>query len=134
MIGLETGVIEFGKTTIRVPHYRRVQRTRARGRPGMPPGAVYVGRPTRWGNPFTTTSAIEVGYARDEAEARVFCVQCFAEWLTRRDQGWWDGPEADRRRDAILDSLPMLRGKPLACWCPLDRACHGDVLAVLANA
>lgn len=30
---------------------RRIQRLRAKGW-RMPPSAVYVGRPTRWGNPF----------------------------------------------------------------------------------
>lgn len=33
----------------------------------------------------------------------------------------------------LLAALPELRGKVLACWCrPL--ACHGDVLAELADA
>lgn len=27
-----------------------------------------------------------------------------------------------------------LRGKNLACWCPLDQPCHADVLLELANA
>jgi protein gp37 len=26
-----------------------------------------------------------------------------------------------------------LRGKDLACWCPLDQPCHADVLLELAN-
>ena len=26
-----------------------------------------------------------------------------------------------------------LAGKDLACWCPLDRPCHADVLLELAN-
>jgi hypothetical protein len=29
--------------------------------------------------------------------------------------------------------LELLRGKDLACWCPLDQACHADVLLELAN-
>ena len=29
--------------------------------------------------------------------------------------------------------LPELRGKNLACWCPLDQPCHADVLLELAN-
>lgn len=27
-----------------------------------------------------------------------------------------------------------LRGKDLACWCPLDKPCHADVLLEIANA
>ena len=34
----------------------------------------------------------------------------------------------------ILSLLPDLRGKNLACWCPLDAPCHADVLLRLANA
>ncbi|MGO8055976.1 DUF4326 domain-containing protein, partial [Rhizobium leguminosarum] len=26
-----------------------------------------------------------------------------------------------------------LRGKNLACWCPLDQPCHADVLLEIAN-
>jgi hypothetical protein len=32
------------------------------------------------------------------------------------------------------DALAELRGHDLACWCPLDRPCHADVLLELANA
>ena len=134
MWGVTAEQIEFGKTTVRVPHAMRVQRARKRGQPGLPDGAVYVGRPSRWGNPFTVTGAVEIGYRfTSDAQAHHFAVLCFAEWLTRRNQDWWHGPESDRRRDLILDSLAMLRGKRLACWCPLDRPCHADVLAALAN-
>ena len=30
--------------------------------------------------------------------------------------------------------LAELRGRDLACWCPLDQPCHADVLLELANA
>jgi len=26
-----------------------------------------------------------------------------------------------------------LRGKDLACWCPLDQPCHADILLEVAN-
>jgi len=29
--------------------------------------------------------------------------------------------------------IATLRGKNLACWCPLDHPCHADVLLELAN-
>ncbi len=35
------------------PHPLRIQRRRTKGY-RMPPGAVYCGRPTIWGNPFDT--------------------------------------------------------------------------------
>jgi len=30
-------------------------------------------------------------------------------------------------------NLEELRGKNLACWCPLDKPCHADILLELAN-
>lgn len=59
---------------------------------------------------------------------------------------WWNGDD-DRDLDADdprwhekcdhddydADILEELRGKNLACWCPLDQPCHGDVLLELAN-
>lgn len=78
---------------------------------------VYIGRPSIWGNPFShlpkkTLAAFRVE-TRDEAIAR------YEEWLMAQPH--------------LLDALKTLRGKVLGCWCaPL--ACHGDVLARLANA
>lgn len=70
----------------------------------MPAGAVYVGRPTMWGN-----------YVAD--------VSCFRRWVeTEASSAWKDRAAID------------LRGKDLACWCSLDRPCHADVLLEIANA
>lgn len=107
----------------------------------MPEGAVYVGRPTRWGNmwhliklPRTWLDAYNrrtaysvahqtrdafLGTFASEERARYWAVQGF-----RRD---FDG------------DVSSLRGKDLACWCPLEDAqgnrvpCHADVLLELAN-
>lgn len=105
----------------------RIQRKRTRGW-RMPAGAVYVGRPTLWGNPF------------DDAES-------FGRWLVAgeiglsslRDQHWFPWtPESNRRlgvlRNAILERIGDLRGKDLVCWCGLCESCHADVLLELANA
>ena len=35
-------------------------------------------------------------------------------------------------RSELMRRLPELRGKDLACWCPLEAPCHVDVL-LLAN-
>ena len=88
---------------------KRIQRKRTKGWK-MPEGAVYVGRPTKWGNP------IRIGYGRSRAEA--------VEMFHRIAFG--DG----RRIDEIRSHL---RGKDLACWCSLDQACHADVLLEIAN-
>lgn len=87
----------------------------------MPPNSVYVGRPTRWGNPFepgkfSNTIGREVV---DRADATNLY-----RWLC----DWWDGTGKDSQRIAR-----ELRGKDLVCWCPLDEPCHADVLLEWAN-
>lgn len=117
---------------------QRVQRRRVAGQPGMPSGSKYVGRGTRWGNPFRVVRARslwEVWYgvtARDttwvaaagaEIDATVAAVNMFAAAL--RD-GALLITVADVRRE--------LAGLDLACWCPPDQPCHADVLlAVVAG-
>ena len=80
---------------------------------------VYIGRPNRaikgsqespWGNPF------KIG--RDGSRADV--IAKYRTWLEAQ-------PELMAR--ARLE----LRGKVLGCWCA-PQACHGDVLAAVANA
>lgn len=77
-------------------------------RANPPLNAVYVGRPTRWGNPFV------VGKDGDRAG------------VIRRYRAWvCDQPE-------LVSALPTLRGCDLVCWCA-PAACHADVLVEMAN-
>ena len=104
---------------------QRIQRRRT---PGwrMPEGAVYVERPTMWGNPWS------VGTLRPEPLLPLTAEQVvrrFERWLTLRVAAPFHGVERAR----ILNSLHQLRGKDLACWCGLDQPCHADVLLRLAN-
>lgn len=92
---------------------KRIQLSRRKGW-RMPEGAVKVDRSTRWGNPY------QAGKDGDGSRARL--VQLFREHLNR--------PEQADKRAAIRAEL---RGKDLACWCPLDEPCHADVLLELAN-
>ncbi|MBB4212343.1 uncharacterized protein DUF4326 [Rhodothalassium salexigens DSM 2132] len=87
---------------------QRIQRKRTKGWL-MPAGAVYVGRPTRWGNPYQG--------ADPERLARLY-----REYVAR--------PEQAALREAARRDL---RGRDLVCWCPLDQPCHADVLLALAN-
>lgn len=79
----------------------------------MPPNTVYVGRPSKWGNPFT----IGRDGNRDEVISK------FRAWVS------WDRG----RNPAIYPDPRELHGKNLACWCPLDQPCHADVLLELAR-
>lgn len=88
----------------------RIQRKRVRGWK-MPPNTIYIGRPTKWGNPFTLTQ---------RGGDRPSCVDAYREWL---------------RETLKLDPhfLDALRGRNVACWCRLDVDCHGDILLQMAN-
>jgi hypothetical protein len=41
---------------------------------------------------------------------------------------------AGRLAVTIADARRELRGRDLACYCPLDEPCHADVLLEVANA
>jgi hypothetical protein len=69
---------------------------------------VYIGRPSKWGNPFV------IG----EHGTRAQVIAKYEAWLLRQP--------------ALIAALPELRGKVLGCWCH-PNACHGDVLARLAE-
>lgn len=99
---------------------KRIQRKRTNGF-RLPEGCVYVGRGTQWGNPFLA----DVTYYGTLEAARFCCVALFQRWL----QGVYNSTSMP----ALPDLVP-LRGKDLACWCPLDQPCHADVLLELANA
>lgn len=82
----------------------------------MPDGAVYVGRPSRWGNPFPVPEYC----SRTEEFFRQDAVEKFRAWLAGQDE----------LQAAIREQLA---GRDLACWCRLDMPCHADVLLEVAN-
>ena len=92
---------------------KRIQRKRVKGW-RMPEGAVYVGRGTSFGNPYRHE---HFGGNREAVVA--------AYWRYLHHQNGADVLNAVKRK---------LRGKDLACWCPLSQPCHADVLLEIANA
>lgn len=119
---------------------QRIQRKRTKGW-RMPEGAVYVGRPTRWGNLWSIgPDGLVTGpgrfYSLDPEASRGLAVALYRDWLRLGNQspaalgGTLD--YAVTRR-IVLDSLGDLRGRDLCCWCPLDQPCHADVLLEIAN-
>lgn len=103
----------------------------------MPENTVYVGRPTKFGNPWTIESALKSKLFKPEECAEV-CAEEFEAWLSGDEEqsynenlGVWKKLEG--RRAELLQSIHELHGKNLACWCPLDQPCHADVLLRLAN-
>ena len=115
----------------------RIQRKRVKGWK-MPPNTVYVGRPTKWGNPFSIMQAI-ADAARDlntmdleykdpiydsandvNNYSRAILIQKYKNYLT-------DHP------NLVYEAKQKLRGKNLACWCKEGEPCHADILLEIAN-
>lgn len=109
----------------------RIQRKRSKGW-RMPAGAVYVGRPTKFGNWWTIQGYYDAGYSGSTRVAAEACVELFRSWLTGTRANW-NGEIAERGDGVQQPDLELLRGKDLACWCRLDSPCHADVLLELAN-
>lgn len=92
---------------------KRIQRKRTKGW-RMPPNAVYVGRPTKWGNPFR----VKDGHTVDEA------VSLYRTWID---------DEINIAPENLKEIKDELGGKDLACWCPIGSPCHADILLDLAG-
>lgn len=86
----------------------QVLNARQVGKDNLPADTVYVGRPTKWGNPFVI--------GRDGTRAEVI-------------QKYRDRLVAD---PVLMSQLGELQGKDLVCWCAPE-ACHADVLLWFAN-
>lgn len=116
----------------------RIQRRRTKGW-RMPDTAVYVGRPTRFGNPYRLVHADHgllvqygktggsVGVWPNELEARQYATEAFRLWITHSE-----------RAETLRLFRALLHGRNLACWCPLPEPgqpdhCHAAVLLELAN-
>lgn len=86
---------------------KRIQRKRVKGWK-MPDNTVYVGRPGKWGNPYPVGDTFTAKQA----------LTLYKIWLEK----YFDSEDFDE-----------LRGKNLACWCPIDQPCHADVLLEKVN-
>jgi len=82
----------------------------------MPANTVKVDRTSRWGNPFRAG----MPGIPDAATA----VARFAAAMKAGDRPEPFTPE---------QITAALRGRNLACWCPLDAPCHAELLLRIAN-
>jgi len=138
----------------------RIQLSRRKGW-RLPPNTVSVARPTKWGNPerVVLDEMRWDGESYDDAGEPIehgpwLCLgrgSTFPPEPLKSFNGWWFASRIEAVgkavamfrfrlttditscRLAIADELAELRGKNLACWCPLDQPCHADVLLELAN-
>lgn len=119
-------------TTMATSKPKRIQLSRRKGW-RKPPGAIVVSRPSKWGNPYTLAgyrfaNADGTHAPFDEEAAREMAIRDFEGALMVG--GILGFTEEDARRE--------LRGKDLACWCPLSKdggadLCHAAVLMEIAN-
>ncbi len=101
----------------------------------MPENTVYVGRPTIFGNPWTREDTIKSNLFNITMVPEVN-VTCFAGWIENGEVQRDKFPLYENLYEkwkTLKENLHLLRGKDLACWCPLDKPCHADVLLELAN-
>ena len=79
------------------------------------PFDVYVGRGSKWGNPY---SHKEGTLAEEVVDSRSEAVKKYEEYLLNNEE--------------LMSSLSELKGKTLGCWCK-PKSCHGDILLKYAN-
>jgi hypothetical protein len=101
---------------------KRIQRKRVKGwtlagATTNPNGAVSVTRPGRYGNPFKVGDVNDAGQLVTAKK----CLEYFEFYLLRKHGA------------NLANFLLPLRGKDLACFCPLESECHADILIRLAN-
>lgn len=123
----------------RVP--QRIQRRRTKGW-RLPEGAVYVGRPTKWGNPWRIIPVRDNHYPWGEAadvihETTGSSIGRFERTTRIPHTGapYWavHAYRRDLTPELIAGACAELAGRDLACWCPLDQPCHADVLLEVSN-
>jgi hypothetical protein len=117
---------------------------------------IYVGRGSRWGNPFrlcklnngkfaishecdyqlhqiTKKVGCDNKHYNTRDEAAIDAIKCYNFWLlpyTHKDGSMSDFYYSMANID---DAIMSLKGKNLSCWCRLDEKCHADLLLELAN-
>jgi len=124
---------------------KRIQRKRVKGfkLSDLSDNYVYVGRGSKWGNPLKLTGDmiyIDAGYRRKLLDKWVYwgrgndiddLLHLYELIVTgtqfvNEDLQYW----ADKFKQNDLNEL---KGKDLACFCPLDQKCHADVLLKLIS-
>lgn len=81
----------------------------------LPDNTVYIGRGSKWGNPFTHLDGTKAEFKCDSREEAILAYKTYL-----------------MCNQPLLDCLDELKGKNLLCYCS-PRSCHGDLLLKLAN-
>jgi len=148
-----TSALPFGNTVLPAAFPVRVQRSRQKGF-RMPENTVYVGRGSRWGNPFRVIQYSDKKWAiktdgsdkcseilvkhchavyDTKSEAVIDAIKCYDYWLLPYTHKEGTMSEFYQSMAIMDDAMQNLKGKNLACWCRLDESCHADLLLTLVN-
>jgi hypothetical protein len=107
---------------------QRSRKTKQISPNGLP--IVYVGRPGKFGNPFSIFYKTGFWVVKDKStdtqmktpdkECAVnISVRLYKDYIQAKLKFGFD--------------LSELKGKNLSCWCPIGQKCHADILLSLAN-
>lgn len=76
---------------------------------------VYIGRPSIWGNPFSSKI---IKTSKYKTNNRIESIEKYKEYILNNKE--------------LLNQLYLLQGKRLGCFCK-PKTCHGDILSDLVN-
>jgi hypothetical protein len=105
----------------------------------MPVGAVYVGRPGRWGNPFQIRGIVMSDHPLWAFYRRFLGENGYTpHGLNLVIETSFDAVVLHRemlRRNRVLQEQIRhdLAGRDLVCWCPPTSCCHADTLIAVAT-
>lgn len=88
------------------------------------PYDIYIGRPSKWGNPFKVT----------KSRSRERAIREYRDWLNGDTylRKSLSALHYDGDPPSVREIVEELHGKILGCWCK-PKACHGDVLQEFAE-
>lgn len=107
----------------------RIQRRRIKGW-RMPPDTIFVGRPSKWGNVFIVSPKKSVRQSMIDSSCQVYIRVPTVEAAVKYFEIMVNHPESAKFKDEVK---AQLKGKNLACFCPIDSPCHADILLRIAN-
>ncbi len=119
----------------------RLQRSRKKGfRLKSPNGLpiVYVGRGSKWGNPFYvdpehTLDTHKFTHNPPEHIGDIFACKTAEEAVRRFSETSVNRRGLFHRPCEVGNIQRELKDKNLCCWCKIDEICHADILLQIAN-
>ena len=117
---------------------KRIQRKRTKGW-RMPSNTIYVGRPTKYGNPFRLIDGMMFYYCVNRTILSPWIIYDNGknDYMYEDVIGFYKMWIMEKLTDEIglppVPDIEELRGKDLACWCKPMNYCHVDVLIELLS-